>query len=207
VKKLFLGALTLCGGAFAQNYSFGGQLTAPPVPDNLQVEAGNTLFLKGAAKGTQNYVCLPTPTGFAWTFFSPQATLFFTVKIFGGEVQQQIITHFLSPNPDEDNTGRATWQSSADTSRVWAKTAVNGSSTDARFVAAGAVPWLLLDAVGTERGPAGGAILAHTTFVQRLNTHGGVAPQTGCDAAANVGATALVPYSADYFFYKKASAN
>src|SRR5690348_9525569 len=74
-------------------------LNAPPVPVNLEVPDGNILVLKGHAKGTQNYICLPTASGYAWTFFSPQATLFLNFKFFGGEFQQQIITHFLSPNP------------------------------------------------------------------------------------------------------------
>jgi len=47
--------------------------------------------------------------------------------------------------------------------------------------------------------------MAQTTYVQRLNTAGGVAPQTGCADATNIGATALVPYTADYFFYKAAA--
>lgn len=176
--------------------------TVPPVPTNIQVPAGNTLYLEGQAQGTQNYVCLPSGSGFAWTFFSPQATLFFNLKFGGIEVHQQIITHFLSPNPEEAGTPRATWQSSLDTSAVWAKIAPSGSSSDPNFVAAGAIPWLLLEKVGTQAGPSGGEILSHTTFVQRLNTSGGVAPSTGCGQSENVGATALVPYTADYFFYK-----
>jgi len=193
-------ALVSCG-ALAQTATVG-PIKVPPVPTDLQVQEGNVLFLSGHALGTQNYICLPSAAGFAWTFFSPQATLFFDVKFGPIDFRRQIITHFLSPNPAEGGTGRATWQSSLDTSTVWAKMAPNGSSTDPAFVAPGAIPWLLLQEVGTQRGPNGGDILAHTTFVQRLNTSGGVAPATGCSQASNVGTTALVPYSADYFFYK-----
>jgi Protein of unknown function (DUF3455) len=175
----------------------------PSIPANLQAPEGNTLFLKGQAQGAQNYICLPSGSGFAWTFFSPQATLFFTATLFGRDIRQQIITHFLSPNPAESGTGRATWQSSLDSSAVWAKAVA--SSTDPNFVAEGAIPWLLLQAVGTQRGPTGGNFLAHTTFVQRLTTGGGVAPATGCSQTADVGATALVSYTADYFFYKSST--
>jgi hypothetical protein len=178
-------------------------LTAPPVPFNLEVRDGSTLFLKGEARGTQNYICLPSGSGFAWTFFSPQATLFFTVNLPAGEFRQQIITHFLSPNPDQGGARRATWQSSFDTSAVWAEVAPDGLSTDANFVAPGAIPWLLLQVVGKQVGPTGGETLTNTTFVQRLNTCGGLAPASGCSTAANVGGVALVPYTADYFFYKK----
>jgi hypothetical protein len=43
--------------------------------------------------------------------------------------------------------------------------------------------------------------LTKTTFIQRLNTSGGVAPMTACPV---VGQQLLVPYTADYFFYKAA---
>jgi len=177
-------------------------LKTPAVPSNLEVPKGNMLFLAGHAQGTQNYICLPSAGTFAWTFFSPTATLFQDFQLGPIDIHQQIITHFLSPNPEEKGTSRVTWQSSIDSSAVWAKLATNGSSTDRNFVAEGAIPWLLLEEVGTFRAPNNGEILSHTTYVQRLNTGGGVAPSAGCSEASNVGATALVPYSADYYFYK-----
>jgi hypothetical protein len=83
---------------------------------------------------------------------------------------------------------------------VWGKSVA--STSDPNFVALNAIPWLLLQVVGSQRGPTEGATLTPTTFIQRLNTSGGVAPSTGCSGANNVGSTALVPYTADYFFYK-----
>ena len=179
----------------------------PPVPFNLEVPAGNTLFLKGEAKGTQNYVCLPSQSGFAFKLFTPQATLFLPLNFTGNEFTHQVITHFFSPNPDpsDNNAIRATWQSSHDTSAVWAATVQNGASNDQMFVRMGAVDWLLLEKKGTQRGPTGGEDLSQTTFVQRLNTAGGLAPKTGCSLPEHVGATAFVPYTADYFFYKATS--
>jgi Protein of unknown function (DUF3455) len=168
-------------------------VTPPPVPDNIQVPEGNTAFLEGDAIGTQDYICLPSGSGFAWTFFGPQATLF-------NDDDKQVITHFLSPNPFESGTPRATWQHSRDTSTVWG-TAIAPSS-DPDFVAPGAIPWLLLQVVGAQDGPTGGDKLLETTFIQRLNTSGGVAPLTGCTQSTDVGKMALVPYTADYFFYK-----
>lgn len=169
------------------------QAIPPLVPGNLQVEPGNTVFRMSHAIGTQNYVCLVAGGGFAWTFFGPQATLF-------DDSGQQVITHFLSANPDENGKARATWQDSQDTSSVWA--AATASSTDSSFVAAGAIPWLLLQVVGTDNGTALGGTLSETTFVQRVNTQGGLAPATGCGQAADIGRKALVPYAADYVFYK-----
>jgi hypothetical protein len=162
------------------------------IPADLRVPAGHTLFLRASATGTQNYVCLPTASGFGWAFYGPQATLF--------RSGTQVITHFLSPNPDEGGLPRATWQHSRDTSRVWANAVA--SSSDPRFVRPGAIPWLLLEVVGADRGPTGGTRLTETSFIQRIRTSGGVAPATGCDEAPNVGAKALVPYKTDYLFYK-----
>jgi hypothetical protein len=177
--------------------------TPPPLPPGLApVPEGNKLFLVGHAVGTQNYVCQPSGAGVAYVLFTPQATLF-------GDGGVQIITHFNSPNPDEPNTDpkvvadgtiRATWQFK-DTSRVWAKVhQPNGAVT----VDQKAIAWLLLDAVGHQNGPTGlgRTKLTKTTFVQRLNTTGGLAPATGCSSQTDVGNKAFVPYTADYFFYQ-----
>jgi hypothetical protein len=43
-----------------------------------------------------------------------------------------------------------------------------------------------------------------TTYIQRVNTVGGIAPRTGCAVAADAGKQAFVPYTADYFFYEEA---
>src|SRR5881628_3674457 len=51
-------------------------IVVPPVPEKLQVEAGNRVFLEGHGVGTQNYVCKPSGTGVAFVLFTPQATLF-----------------------------------------------------------------------------------------------------------------------------------
>jgi len=176
------------------------QVTPPNVPNQLEIP-GNTAFLVGHATGTQNYVCLPAPppaTGFAYVLFTPEATLF-------DDHGKQIITHYFSPNlnPDQGEvkgTIRATWQTS-DTSIVWAKATASAThATDPGFVADGAVAWLTLARVGTQNGPRGEDTFADVSFIQRLNTHGGLAP-ADCTALANVGKTAFRPYTADYFFF------
>ena len=167
--------------------------TLPAVPDTIQVPAGQRVLMAGHAYGTQNYICLPSGAGFAWTLFGPQATLFHNDA-------NQMITHFLSANPDEAGTLRATWQHSVDSSAVWARAIA--TSSDANFVAAGAIPWLLLEVVGAEEGPNGGRQLTGATYVHRVNTAGGIAPATGCSQASNVGSRVFVPYQADYFFYR-----
>ena len=178
-------------------------VTPPVVPDNkLQVEAGNEAFLLGHAVGTQNYVCKPSGTGVRFVLFTPEATLF------KDNDDRQIITHFFSPNPAELNTDatvqatgliRASWQA-RDSSSVWAKL---HQPDGALTVDPTAIAWLLLDVVGTQDGPTGGKTLSDTTFIQRVNTTGGLAPATGCTSLTDLGNQAFVPYTADYVFYRK----
>ena len=194
----FARLITLCIFLFGPPaFAASAATDVPPVPANIEVPAGHSLFFQGYAIGTQNFICLATSTGLKWTFTGPQATLFLTQN---GQVVQQLTTHFLSVNPGKNRLPRPTWQHSLDTSSVWGR--VLASSADAAFVAPGAIPWLLLEVVASQRGPAGGDILTRSTFIHRLNTGGGVAPTTGCGQSTDVGAVALVPYTADYYFYK-----
>ena len=183
-------------------------VTPPPVPTQIQVPAGNTAFLVGHADGTQNYICLPCPnpttpaiqcpdaSGFAWLLFTPEATLF-------TDADKQVITHFFSPNPDEGGKIRATWQHSRDSSIVWGGGATAAThASDPDFVAEDAIAWLTLPMAGVQEGPTGGDTLTAVTFIQRLNTAGGLAPADGCSQLTDVGKKAFVPYTADYFFYK-----
>jgi hypothetical protein len=62
----------------------------------------------------------------------------------------------------------------------------------------GSIQCLLLQSVGNKKGPTGGNLLFQTTFIQRLNTNGGAVPTSSC----TVGQTQLVPYTADYFFFR-----
>lgn len=196
-----IGCLTALGMAFTIALPQAAQITPPPVPVDIQVSAPDEVFLVGHAVGTQNYICLPSDSigRVAWTLFTPQATLF-------SDQGEQLTTHFfspnpseLSPNPFENGIVRAAWQDSKDTSIVWGR--VIASSSDADFVAPGAIPWLKIKRAGAQAGPAGSDTLSKTTFIQRLNTVGGAAPSTGCDLPTNIGSKAFVPYTADYFFY------
>lgn len=166
--------------------------TPPPVPAHLEVPAGHRPYLAVHATGTQNYVCLPgaSSTGLVWTFYGPQATGF-------DRRNEQAMTHYLSANPVEGGTARPTWQHSRDSSAVWARPIA--SSTDPDYVEPGAVAWLLLEIVGTENGPNGGRRLAPTTYIQRVETSGGVAPSDGC---TTLGAKLFVPYETDYYFFR-----
>jgi len=191
--------LVACVGALGIAFTFAlpqraqaQTVTPPAVPTELEVPAGHHPFLLGRGVGTQNYACQPAASlgRVAWTLFTPQATLF-------SDQNEQLITHFASPNPDEPGIVRVTWQDSADTSSVWAR------ATASATLDPSAIPWVRLEVVGARVGPTGGHALSGTTFIQRVNTQGGLAPSTGCDRLTDVGRRAFMPYTADYFFYTK----
>jgi hypothetical protein len=202
---------TLLGAAFALvcafatvTHAMAQNVNSPDAIDTITPPVGNTAFLVAHAFGSQGYTCLPTSNGgTAWnTSPRPEATLF--VKVFGQLVQ--VITHFASvdakpndfaPNP-VPRGGSATWQSSLDTSKVWAQK-VGGipAGSDKSCPNTGSIDCLLLQSIGNQEGPTGGKLLAKVTFVQRLNTSGGAAPTTAC----TVGQTELRGYEADYVFF------
>ena len=203
VRSLFAAALMLAF-AFGTITVAEAQVTPPVTPIDIAVPVGNSAYLVGHAFGSQGYTCLPTATGgTAWNPSArPEATLF--TDLFGS--QFQIITHFQSvnANPKPDVTvplsGNATWQSSLDSSRVWMvkKNGIDAGSDPASCPTAGSIQCLLLQSVGNAKGPTGGNLLAKTTFIQRLNTRGGAVPTSSCAT----GQTQLVPYTADYFFFR-----
>jgi hypothetical protein len=175
-------------------------VTAPPVPDRLKVPEGNEAFLIGHAFGTQDYVCSASGSGVAFVLTTPEAVLF-------DNPAHRIINHFFSPNPVEGGTIRATWQSTRNSSVFWGKAiAVATFATDPDFVAPDAIAWVLLSRAGVLEGSGTGDDLAVATFVQRVNTVGGLAPSTGCSSPADIGRTAFVPYEADYVFYTNPTA-
>jgi hypothetical protein len=205
VKKTIIGYHALMAGVAAAvvaliaalpNPAYAAQVSVPSVPAAIVIEEGNVPFLVGHATGTQNYICLPSGTGFAYKLFTPQATLV-------GDNGKQIITHYFSPNLAKDGAIRATWQDK-NTNIVWAEVKAGDSSSDPAFVQPGAIPWLKVTQVGAQPGENGNDKLTDTTFIQRINTAGGIAPSTGCAAATDIGNQAFVPYTADYYFYRAA---
>jgi hypothetical protein len=201
-RLLVIGCATSIVAAFTVSLpqpAHARNITPPAVPLDLQVNlAANEAFLEGNAVGTQNYICLPTDDGFQFALFTPEATLFDSID------GKQVTTHFFSVNPNPSDGGkiRATWQHSKDTSTVWGGNAI--PSTDPAFVKPDAIAWLLLPTAGVKNGPKpGDNILSVTTFIQRVHTSGGLAPSEGCANSNDVGNKAFVPYTADYFFYRK----
>jgi hypothetical protein len=111
--------------------------------------------------------------GVMWSFVAPRANLY--------NDNGKLITHFGGP----------TWQTK-DGSKVVG--APDASITVDRT----AIPWVRLTAASTTPGQ-----LVNTTYIRRIATVGGLAPPaTECNATT-AGAVVEVPYTADYYFWKR----
>src|SRR5215204_6244604 len=155
-------------------------LAGPPPPvvlSKIKVPDGNKVFLVGHGVGVQIYSCNATSSGFVWGFVAPRANLF-------DDHGKLIITHFGGP----------TWQAKDGSRAV-------GHLVDSVTVDPTAIPWVLLSA-STTAGPDGDRLVA-TTFIQRIATTGGLAPPAADCNATTAGAVAEVPYTADYYFWKR----
>jgi hypothetical protein len=107
-----------------------------------------------------------------WAFVGPVATLY-------GADRKPVGKYYAGP----------TWEA-ADGSKV------TGKQVAVAPASAGNLPLQLVKAE-----PAMGAgAMAGVTYIQRLNTRGGVAPMTACDAMGK-GRRQVVAYEADYVFY------
>jgi Protein of unknown function (DUF3455) len=137
------------------------------------------LFLVVHAIGVQKYTCQANGS---WLFTDPEATLYKTTG-----VPKPTGSHFLN-----FATGRPVWQLKDGSS-------VEAARTQTASGGAGNIAWLLLQAAVTTAGPDGDR-LTSTTWVQRLNTSGGVAPAGTCTPGDRI----AMPYSADYFFWRAA---
>jgi Protein of unknown function (DUF3455) len=113
--------------------------------------------------------------GTTWTLVAPRVNLV-------DDKGKLIITHFAGPS----------WQAK-DGSVVGVDKRLGLVTPDTN-----AIPWLLLSTKPTGRPGR----LAQTTFIQRINTTGGLAPTEPC-GASNVDQVKEVPYTADYTFWKK----
>ncbi|HEX3759562.1 MAG TPA: DUF3455 domain-containing protein [Kofleriaceae bacterium] len=167
------------GSAGSGDGSGGGSGQTPStIPPELAVAAGNQLVLAASAKGVQIYECAPDASGTpAWKLHAPRATLF-------DAAGNQVAIHFggvdkgLPPGPY--------WQAS-DGSRVHGANPVSVPSP-------GSIPLLRLDAADT----SGNGVFTRVTFIQRLDTSGGVAPAGACQSGMTE-----VAYTAKYNFYAK----
>lgn len=137
--------------------------------DNLQVPSGNKLDAHVYAVGVQTYRW----NGTAWVFVEPIATLYADASH-----HVKVGIHYAGPTWESNNGGKV------------AATRLQACTPDSS-----AIPWLLLQTSSTD-GPGG---FNSVTYLQRVNTVGGLAPTA---PGASTGVVAEVPYTAEYYFYR-----
>lgn len=153
----------------------------PVLPEqcsSIRVEEGHTLAFHVYARGVQVYQWnLVTQK---WDPFAPVANLFAEENFYG-----EVGSHYVGP----------TWESKGGSKVEARRVQGTGCQPDPTAVA-----WLLLSKYRTE----GNGIFSKVTFIQRVNTTGGLPPT---EPGLVDGEKKEVPYTAEYYFYRAENPN
>ena len=145
------------------------------LPEAVRVPAGQKQMMSTWATGEITYECREKKDmagAHEWAFVGPVATLY-------GADKKMVGKYYAGP----------TWEA-ADGSKV------TGKQVAIAPAAPGNIPLQLVKAE-----PAmGTGAMTGVSYIQRLNTKGGVAPAMACDAMGK-GKRQVVAYEADYVFY------
>jgi hypothetical protein len=145
------------------------------LPEPVRVPAGQKVRLVTTGVGEITYECREKATAagqFEWAFVAPVATLY-------DRDRRSLGKYYAGP----------TWEAS-DGSKITGKQVAIAPASP------GSIPMQL---VKTEPAVGAGAMNG-VSYIQRVNTKGGVAPAMACDAAGK-GKRQQVAYEADYVFY------
>jgi len=145
------------------------------LPEAVRVPAGQSMKMAATGVGMLTYECREKTAAagqFEWVFVGPVATLYSADKRTVGK-------YYAGP----------TWESS-DGSKI------TGKQVAVSPGAPGSIPMQLV-----KTDPAMGAgSMNGVSYIQRVNTKGGVAPSSACEAGTK-GQRQQVSYEADYVFY------
>ena len=145
------------------------------LPEPVRVPAGQKMRMMATGVGDLSYECRAKKDmagQYEWVFVAPVANLMSSDRKTVGK-------YYAGP----------TWEST-DGSKITGKQVA---------VAPGGSGNIPLQLVKTDPAMGAGAMNG-VTYIQRINTKGGVAPTTACDAAG-MGKKQTVKYEADYVFY------
>ena len=147
------------------------------LPAAVQVPAGHKVAMETVGVGEITYQCSAKKDmagQFEWVFAGPDAKL-------NDRSGKQVGKYYGPP---------ATWESMDGSKLTATQIAVAPNGT-------GNIPTQLV-----KGNPAmGSGAMTGVTYIQRVDTRGGIAPALPC-AAGNLGAKQVVQYQADYIFYK-----
>ena len=155
----------------------GAAFTQDSLPDGVKVPAGHRVTLETVAAGDITYECRVKAGAvgqYEWFFAGPDAGL--------KDRSGQVVGKYYGPP--------ATWDLN-DGSKV------TGAQVAVAPAAAGNIPLQLVKA-----NPAmGNGAMQGVSYIQRVNTQGGVAPAASC-TNTSLGEKQVVRYSADYIFWR-----
>jgi len=155
--------------------SQGAAYAEVSIPEPIKAPAGYSPVLTVHAKGDQIYQCSVNKGEYAWETQAPDAKLF--------DAQGKIVgNHTAGPLWEYKEGSRVV-------GRVVKKIDMAPGS---------AIAWLLVEVVSHK----GDGLFSNVSFINRINTHGGLPPSSGCDAN-HLGSEKRVAYTADYIFYGK----
>jgi hypothetical protein len=144
-----------------------------PIPEQIMPPTGNSPILTVHAKGDQIYQCSLNGGAYSWQLQAPDAKLF--------DEQGNVVGHHYSGPIWEYKEG----------SRVVGKVL-----NKINIAPESSISWLLVKVVAHK----GNGLFSDVSFINRINTHGGLAPLSGCDSN-QLGGEKRVAYTADYIFY------
>jgi len=155
----------------------GAAFAAEALPEPVRVPAGHTMTMETVGVGEITYECRENkekPGAFAWAFVVPVAVL--------NDMQGKAVGKYY---------GGPTWEAN-DGSKVTGKQVAIAPASP------GNIPLQLVKAE-----PAmGKGAMTGISYIQRLETRGGVAPTATCDMGSK-GAKQQVKYQAKYVFFKQ----
>jgi hypothetical protein len=177
-RRLRRAAGAVCAAVALTSLAGAAQAAEPGIPTDIQVPAGHKMYLEAHAKGEQIYECVAIGDGYGWGPSTPRADLY-------GDNGKLLGKHYGGP----------TWEAK-DGSKVVARRDAPPVTKDPT-----AIPWLRLAATSVSAGPDGDRF-AGTTYIQRVATTGGLAPDAADCTAATAGTKQAIDYTADYRFWK-----
>lgn len=149
------------------------------IPEQIKVPDGNEPVLSVHAKGDQIYQCSVNNNKYAWKIQAPDARLF-------DEDGRVVGNHYEGPIWEYKEGSRIV-------GRILNRVDIEPESS---------ISWLLVEVIAHK----GKGLFSDVNYINRVNTHGGLPPLSGCDAN-HLGSEKRAPYTADYIFYGKSTAN
>lgn len=145
------------------------------IPEQIKPPSGNVPVLSVHAKGDQIYQCLLNGGVYSWQLQAPDAKLF-------DEQGKVVGNHYSGPIWEYKEGSRVV-------GRVVNKIDIAPDTS---------ISWLLVEVVAHK----GNGLFLDVSFINRINTRGGLPPLSGCDSN-HLGGEKRVAYTADYIFYAK----